>query len=34
MAVIKRAVPFWSLPLNWLIGEHASARAKHLGLRY
>lgn len=23
MAVLKRAVPWWSLPLNWLVGEPA-----------
>jgi hypothetical protein len=21
MAVLKRAVPWWSLPLNWLVGK-------------
>ena len=21
MGVLKRAVPWWSLPLNWLVGE-------------
>ena len=28
MAVIKRAVPIWSLPLNWIIGESASERTR------
>ena len=23
MAVLKRAVPWWALPLNWLVGEPA-----------